>query len=701
MATPRLRFAVVDSGPLIKGVRLETLNADALVTVPEVLREIRDRRARDMLASLPVELETREPSGEAMAAIKDFARKTGDLPALSVVDLRVLALAYMLEKEAKGTIDHLRTTPAPPPTPRGRPQADSATTDGGPPPYERAEEEVEVAVPPSDVELITVLLAERQQARRSRDFATADGLRDQLIELGVEIDDEARTWRMSAATATVTAAAAGDDEEEVEEVEEVFDDAPMAVRPYLYVGSVESAAKLSSLRDAGITYILTVAAELPTPEAIEEKAAAAAAPGAASAAAGSAQAAPPASPKPFTRLHVPLRDAEAADLPAFFPSCRRFLDEARAANAKVLVHCVAGRSRAAAVAAAYLMATGEESSAADAVAAVERARPWIEVHPTLMEQLTNLEPSLVAHAPAGASSAVDVSVGEEALYASVSSLALEQLPPPLPVESTPPSTERTPWFESLGGGDGDGESSEAAVREAKAAARARAEAALLEAAKGQLEEDEGLPWVTVENLVNTQRADPTRRAAALDARTKVACLTTDYAMQSVLMQMGLPLMGADGMMLRSVKQWVLRCSGCFSLQPSLDKQFCFKCGNSSLVRLQAVLDARGFRRVLPESGAPARVRSTNTRGTKFPMPMPISGRKANNIIVAEDQLQEAKDKFNKQGKARTENVFDPDYSLDDHFGRSGKKGGGGSGAPTVGYGKRVNPNDVRGRPRRH
>ena len=42
MSTPRLRYAVIDSGPLIKGLRLETLNAEVLVTVPEVLSELRD-----------------------------------------------------------------------------------------------------------------------------------------------------------------------------------------------------------------------------------------------------------------------------------------------------------------------------------------------------------------------------------------------------------------------------------------------------------------------------------------------------------------------------------------------------------------------------------------------------------------------------------------------------------------------------------
>ena len=130
MSTPRLTYAVVDSGPLIKGVRLETLNADTLVTVPEVLHELRDRHTRQMIASLPVELQTREPSGEALAAIKAFAKQTGDLPALSVVDQRVLALAWMCEKEAKGGVGHLRTTPAPPggTNRRGRPPADSPST---------------------------------------------------------------------------------------------------------------------------------------------------------------------------------------------------------------------------------------------------------------------------------------------------------------------------------------------------------------------------------------------------------------------------------------------------------------------------------------------------------------------------------------------------------------------------------------------
>ena len=59
-------------------------------------------------------LQRGEPSSEALEAIRKFAKLTGDLPALSAVDLRVLALAWMCEKEAKGGVGHLRTTPPPP-----------------------------------------------------------------------------------------------------------------------------------------------------------------------------------------------------------------------------------------------------------------------------------------------------------------------------------------------------------------------------------------------------------------------------------------------------------------------------------------------------------------------------------------------------------------------------------------------------------
>lgn len=46
-------------------------------------------------------------------------------------------------------------------------------------------------------------------------------------------------------------------------------------------------------------------------------------------------------------------------------------------------------------------------------------------------------------------------------------------------------------------------------------------------------------------------------------KTDIATLTADYAVQNVLLQMGLGLVGAGGLRIKSVRSWVLRCHGCY------------------------------------------------------------------------------------------------------------------------------------------
>lgn len=43
----------------------------------------------------------------------------------------------------------------------------------------------------------------------------------------------------------------------------------------------------------------------------------------------------------------------------------------------------------------------------------------------------------------------------------------------------------------------------------------------------------------------------------------VACMTGDYAVQNVIMQIGLNLVGTGGKKMAQVKSWVLRCHACF------------------------------------------------------------------------------------------------------------------------------------------
>jgi RNA-binding protein NOB1 len=62
-----LRLLVVDANAIIDGLRLEGI-ADKAVTIQEVLDEIRDKKSRAFLSSLPYELTIAEPSDESLAA---------------------------------------------------------------------------------------------------------------------------------------------------------------------------------------------------------------------------------------------------------------------------------------------------------------------------------------------------------------------------------------------------------------------------------------------------------------------------------------------------------------------------------------------------------------------------------------------------------------------------------------------------------
>ncbi|KNE64942.1 hypothetical protein AMAG_10607 [Allomyces macrogynus ATCC 38327] len=95
----KTRILVLDTAPLIKQIPLYHV-AERFITIPDVLNEVRDERAREYLMRLPFRIETR----------------TGDFPSLSLVDLRVLALTGMLNWEEDG-LDAIRTEPRRPDEP--------------------------------------------------------------------------------------------------------------------------------------------------------------------------------------------------------------------------------------------------------------------------------------------------------------------------------------------------------------------------------------------------------------------------------------------------------------------------------------------------------------------------------------------------------------------------------------------------------
>ncbi|KAJ1397252.1 hypothetical protein B484DRAFT_313908, partial [Ochromonadaceae sp. CCMP2298] len=94
---------VLDAGAIIRGHGLSLYHkAKRIVTVPDVLAEIRDSKARDSLLSLPFEIEERTPSQASINLVAQFAKRTGDFAAISRTDLRLIALTHQLEVEVNG-----------------------------------------------------------------------------------------------------------------------------------------------------------------------------------------------------------------------------------------------------------------------------------------------------------------------------------------------------------------------------------------------------------------------------------------------------------------------------------------------------------------------------------------------------------------------------------------------------------------------
>ena len=84
-------------------------------------------------------------------------------------------------------------------------------------------------------------------------------------------------------------------------------------------------------------------------------------------------------------------------------------------------------------------------------------------------------------------------------------------------------------------------------------------------------EDDGEgEWITPENIsLHKARAvglTPSESGSVKGKKMEsipVGCMTADFAMQNVLLQMDLSLVGMEGKRIQKVKTWVLRCHACF------------------------------------------------------------------------------------------------------------------------------------------
>jgi RNA-binding protein NOB1 len=209
------------------------------------------------------------------------------------------------------------------------------------------------------------------------------------------------------------------------------------------------------------------------------------------------------------------------------------------------------------------------------------------------------------------------------------------------------------------------------------------------------EDSDGEGWITPQNLKEHQAKDAEGSTEpGEEIKTmQVALITSDFAMQNVLLRMNLNLLSTSLQRIRQVKTWVLRCHACFAITRDMTKQFCNRCGKDTLLRTSCSTDKAGNFQVHLKKNM-----QWNTRGNVYSIPKPVAGSSngklasgggkggwGQGLILAEDQKEYVQAMTNVR-RQKERDLMDEDYLPSILSGD--RKGPGGR--PRVGAGKGVN-----------
>jgi RNA-binding protein NOB1 len=596
---------VVDSGPIIRfaGMSALWLRARRYYTVPAVLNEIRDAKARQHLEQLPFELETRIPSAAAVNTVAEFARLTGDLPSLSRTDLQILALQYDLECQYVSSNSHIRRKPR-------------RIIGQGP----------------------IVDLAKSNQAAYSGEAKESDDVLAEVVEktgpVAVNSIDDARHLSCNLASVAPSSQPA------------VTNSKPFS---WATVVSPASSGKIVRPSVPAISNPTVDATGGIYSDAEED---------------GDDDGCDSASSEEST-------ECDDSDLePSGFPSLASTLPSAG--------NGLGGEKDPAEPTPSETLILNEkeleEERKKQALLPVSKSG---KLYNSFRKYGDLLQPAVPRPESSKTSKGTDVPAGPSGT-------------------SISDAVYPVPQSRFIGGASFAGQSNEV--------------------------EDDGEGWITTQREIVSMKAagslDPGKDPAKVlhdgskasssrrgpPVSQRVACATTDFAMQNVILQMNLELLSLDGIRIRKMKSWVLRCGACFKVHTSssgtsgLKRLFCEHCGSDMVQRVAASIDSKTGRLKLHLK----KNYQHNLRGTKFSLPKPGSGNRfQGDLLLREDQLLAGawnqKLKILSGGKARTSasSMFGSDIAS--NMGCNAKFVD--PNDLKVGFGKQ-NPNAVRGRERR-
>lgn len=169
----------------------------------------------------------------------------------------------------------------------------------------------------------------------------------------------------------------------------------------------------------------------------------------------------------------------------------------------------------------------------------------------------------------------------------------------------------------------------------------------------ELDSDEG-EWITPGNI-KEKKKEIDFGDYFEDKSVEVACITSDFAMQNVMKQIGLNVTAIDGRIIRQLRTFIFRCTTCFKTTSVMTKLFCPKCGHATLKKVAVSVDEEGNQHIHINGRKPL-----TARGKKFSLPTPRGGQHFQYPILTEDQ--HIHKRFATQMARKKNNPLDPEYT---------------------------------------
>ncbi|KPJ11494.1 RNA-binding protein NOB1 [Papilio machaon] len=165
-------------------------------------------------------------------------------------------------------------------------------------------------------------------------------------------------------------------------------------------------------------------------------------------------------------------------------------------------------------------------------------------------------------------------------------------------------------------------------------------------------DSDGEEWITPSNLA--QKKKDMEMGEFEEKNVEVACITSDFAMQNVLKQIGLNVTAIDGRIIRQLRTFIFRCTTCFKTTSVMTKLFCSKCGHATLKKVAVSIDDEGNQHIHINGRKPL-----TARGKRFSLPTPKGGQHFQYPILTEDQ--HIHKRFATKLARKKTNAMDPDY----------------------------------------